>query len=137
VTPLRRLDHVLVLTDDLDATRALYCEVLGLEVGDRPPLPFAGYWLCLDGVPCVHVADRAQYESHAATLGLPVGPAPVDHVAFAADDDGSLAVRLADAGIRVTENLPGTGVRQLFLEDPNGLRVELNVADGGLAGPAA
>jgi len=132
---LRRLDHVLVLTDDLDATRALYCDVLGLEVGERPPLPFPGHWLYLDGTPCVHVADRAAYEAHAATLGLAVDAAPVDHVAFAADDDdGSLAGRLAGAGVRVTENVPGPGLRQLFVEDPNGVRVELNVAAGGLAG---
>ena len=35
-----RLQHVLVLTDDLDTTKAFYCDVLGLAVGERPPLPF-------------------------------------------------------------------------------------------------
>ena len=47
--PLHRLDHVLVLTDDLEATKAFYCDVLGFEVGERPPLEFPGYWLYLDG----------------------------------------------------------------------------------------
>ncbi len=131
--PLRRLDHVLVLTDDLEATCALYCDVLGLELGERPPLPFAGYWLYLEGVPCLHVADRAEYAAHAASLGLDTGTAPVDHVAFAAQDDG-LAERLAAAGIPVTENVPGPGLRQLFLDDPNGVRIELNLPSGRLAG---
>ena len=58
---LRRLDHLLVLTDDLEATRAFYCDVLGLEAGERPAFAFLGYWLYLDGVPCVHLAERASY----------------------------------------------------------------------------
>ena len=78
---LQRLDHVLVLTDDLEATKAFYCDALGLEVGERPPLEFPGYWLTLGGVPCLHVAERQAYEAHAATLGLRVGDA-VDHLAF-------------------------------------------------------
>ncbi len=134
--PLRALDHVLVLTDDLETTRRFYCDGLGLEVGDRPRLPFAGYWLHLDGVPCVHLADRAEYTSHAATLGLVVGGAAVDHVAFAVDD-GGLRERLDAAGIRVTENVPGPGLRRLFVDDPNGLRVELAVTGDGLAGTGA
>ena len=41
---LRQLDHALVLTDDLEGTRAFYCDALGFEVGARPPLEFPGYW---------------------------------------------------------------------------------------------
>ncbi len=131
---LRRLDHVLVLTDDLEATRAFYCDVLGLEVGERPELPFPGLWLYLGGSPCLHVAERSAYEAHAATMGLGPGAATVDHLAFAADDDPALAERLAAAGLRATENdVPEARMRQLFLEDPNGLRVELNLAARGLA----
>ena len=58
--PLGRLDHVLVLTDDIEATKSFYRDALGLEVGDRPPFEFSGYWLYLDGIPCVHVADRGR-----------------------------------------------------------------------------
>jgi catechol 2,3-dioxygenase-like lactoylglutathione lyase family enzyme len=127
--PLRRLDHLLVLTDDLEATKAFYCDALGLEVGDRPPLAFPGYWLYLDGVACVHVAARAAYEAHAAGLGLQVDTT-VDHVAFAGADYDGLAARLEHAGVEsVTNTIPGAGLRQLFLTDPNGVRVEINVPD--------
>jgi catechol 2,3-dioxygenase-like lactoylglutathione lyase family enzyme len=126
--PLRRLEHLLVLTDDLEATRAFYCDVLGLEVGPRPPLEFPGYWLTLDGEPCLHVAERVAYEAHAARLGLPPSPAPVDHVAFAAGDYEELAAHLDAAGIEsVANDVPAAGMRQLFLSDPNGVRIELNV----------
>jgi catechol 2,3-dioxygenase-like lactoylglutathione lyase family enzyme len=124
--PLERLDHVLVLTDDIDGTRSFY-EALGLETGERPAFPFSGYWLYLGDVACVHVADRAEYEAHAAGLGLTAGPA-VDHVAFGGQGYDGLAARLEAAGIdAVVNEVAGGALRQLFVTDPNGVRVELNV----------
>ena len=59
--PITHLEHFLVLTDDIEATRDFYRDVLGLTVGPRPPLPFTGYWLYAGGAPCVHIAERASY----------------------------------------------------------------------------
>jgi catechol 2,3-dioxygenase-like lactoylglutathione lyase family enzyme len=124
---LRRLDHLLVLTDDLDASERFYCTALGLTAGDRPDFPFAGRWLYLDDVPCVHLADRAEYEAHATGMGLRTGPA-VDHVAFAASDFDALAAKLAAAGVdAIVNETPDGALRQLFVTDPNGVRIELNV----------
>jgi len=124
---LGRLDHVLVLTDDLEVTKNFYCEALGLEVGERPALEFPGYWLYLEGAPCLHLAERASYEAHAATLGLQVGAA-VDHVAFSGAGYERFAARLEAAGVdAVTHTVPG--LRQLFVTDPNGVRVEVNLPD--------
>jgi catechol 2,3-dioxygenase-like lactoylglutathione lyase family enzyme len=126
---LWRLDHVLVLTDDLEATRAFYCDVLGLRIGDRPEAPFAGYWLYLDDRVVVHVADREEYAASASQFGLAAANEPVDHLAFRADDYEELAQRVASAGLDATTNtVPGV-MRQLFVFDPNGVRIELNVAD--------
>ena len=36
--PLTKLEHVLVLTDDIDGTRDFYRDALGLDEGERPPL---------------------------------------------------------------------------------------------------
>lgn len=127
---LRRLDHLLVLTDHLEQTRRFYCDVLGFEDGERPPFPFLGLWLYLGGVPCVHVAERASYEANAARMGLQVDAAPTEHVAFAAEGYEALVARLAAAGVEATANVvPGAGLRQLFVTDPNGLRIELNVPE--------
>jgi catechol 2,3-dioxygenase-like lactoylglutathione lyase family enzyme len=123
-----RLQHVLVLTDDLDATKAFYCDVLGLEVGERPMLPFPGYWLYADSVACVHVAERASYDAHASSMGLPAKASPVDHVAFEAHGYDVLRERLEAAGVDVTSNRSAAGV-QLFFDDPNGARIELVVSD--------
>ncbi len=52
--------HVLVLTDDLEASRAFYVDALGFVVADRPPLEFSGIWLRLeeDADASIHLADR-------------------------------------------------------------------------------
>jgi catechol 2,3-dioxygenase-like lactoylglutathione lyase family enzyme len=126
------IEHVLVLSDDIDGTRDFYCEVVGLEVGDRPPLEFPGYWLYAGPTACVHIAERGPYAAHAARLGLHVpagdpGVGPVDHIAFKAGDYEALTQRLARRGVgAVTNTVPG-GPRQVFIEDPNGVRVEINV----------
>jgi catechol 2,3-dioxygenase-like lactoylglutathione lyase family enzyme len=126
--PLQALEHALVLTDDLEGTRAFYCDVLGFEAGARPPLVFPGYWLYLDGVPCLHIAERAAYEAHASEVGLTRSSGPVDHLAFAAEEHESILSRLGAAGIEAVANdVPTAGIRQLFVEDPNGVRIELNV----------
>ena len=131
------VDHVLVLSDDIEGTREFYCSVVGLAVGDRPPLAFPGYWLYApdgSGNACVHVADRRAYAAHAATLGLIVpehdpGVGPVDHVAFNARDWAGVVGRLDRAGVHAVRNAVPGGPRQLFFEDPNGVRVEINVRD--------
>ena len=39
------LQHYTIEPSDLERTKDFYCDVLGLENGDRPPLDFPGYWL--------------------------------------------------------------------------------------------
>jgi catechol 2,3-dioxygenase-like lactoylglutathione lyase family enzyme len=128
------MEHVLVLSDDIERTRDFYRDVVGLKVGERPPLAFPGYWLYSGVTACVHVAERQAYASHAASLGLHVpsedaGVGPVDHVAFRAggDDYDGLLERLSRAGIEAVTNAVPGGPRQVFIEDPNGVRVEINV----------
>jgi catechol 2,3-dioxygenase-like lactoylglutathione lyase family enzyme len=127
--PLRALEHALVLTDDLEETKTFYCDVLGFEAGERPPLAFPGYWLYLDGAACLHLAERAAYEAHAAEVGLGRSDGPIDHLAFAAEGQEALVARLEAAGVdAATNDVPAAGIRQLFLDDPNGVRIELNLA---------
>jgi catechol 2,3-dioxygenase-like lactoylglutathione lyase family enzyme len=126
------MEHVLVLSDDIERTRDFYCRVVGLEVGERPPLEFPGYWLYAGATACVHIAERRPYAAHAAGLGLAVperdpGTGPVDHIAFTDGDYDALTARLERIGVAaVTNAIPG-GPRQVFVEDPNGVRVEINV----------
>ena len=126
-----RLDHLLVLTDDIDATSSFWCAAFGFTTGARPDLPFPGYWLYADGPACVHVADRGAYAAHASTMGLSVpggAGGPIDHVAFMEADYDAAVARLDALGVAYVPNfIPGPDIRQLFVSDPNGVRVEINV----------
>jgi catechol 2,3-dioxygenase-like lactoylglutathione lyase family enzyme len=130
--PLIRLEHYLVLTDDLEATRDFYQRALGMRVGPRPPLAFPGYWLYLLDVPCIHIAEWETYRVHSLGAGIPVssrapGTGAVDHLAFNAVDCGDVKAQLAACGVPFTESqVPGAGLTQLFLHDPNGVKVEIN-----------
>jgi catechol 2,3-dioxygenase-like lactoylglutathione lyase family enzyme len=127
--------HVLLLSDDIDATRDFWCRTLGLEQGERPALAFPGYWLYADGRPCVHIADRARYHAHAETIGLPApaSGAPgerIDHIAFSETDYAAASARLAHEHVEPVRNeVPGAGLRQLFFADPAGVRIEVNVTE--------
>ncbi len=64
------------------------------------------------------------------SCGFQAAAEPVDHVAFQGDDYAELADRLEAAGLpAVTNTIPGV-VHQLFVTDPNGIRIELNVPAG-------
>ena len=131
--PLTQLEHYLVLTDDLDGTRDFYRDALGLREGARPPLGFPGYWLYLGEVPCIHIAEWNTYRAHSIAAGISVSaPAPgtgaLDHIAFNAADLGSVKTRLLAHRIAYAVNeVPAAGLTQLFLMDPNGVKIEINV----------
>jgi catechol 2,3-dioxygenase-like lactoylglutathione lyase family enzyme len=130
--PLTKLEHYLVLTDDIDATRDFYLEALGMQVGFRPPLRFPGHWMYVGDTPVIHIAEWLTYTAHSKSKGVEVttpadGTGPVDHIAFAAQDyDGVLErIKRHGAGVRTNDN-PSNTVRQLFLFDPNGVKIEIN-----------
>ena len=60
--PAMSLNHYTILARDLEATKDFYTDVVGLSVGDRPPLDFPGYWLYCGGVPTVHLIGHAAGE---------------------------------------------------------------------------
>ena len=114
---LDRLEHVTIRTEDVEATRAFY-EDLGLRAGDRPPFSFHGYWLYLGATPCIHLTAAAPEAQ---------GTGSIDHIAFTATDHAGVVARLEAAGARIRERtVPMLGLRQVFVDDPNGVTVELN-----------
>jgi catechol 2,3-dioxygenase-like lactoylglutathione lyase family enzyme len=130
--PLKRMEHFLVLSDDIDATQRFYCDVLGMTPGFRPALDFPGYWLYLGDTPCIHVAEWAAYAVWTKQVGIPIssraaGTGPLDHIAFNASGFDEIAARLERLGIESSRNtLDDIGLRQIFIKDPNGLMIELN-----------
>lgn len=131
--PLTQIEHYLVLTHDLDGTRDFYRDALGLREGMRPPLGFPGYWLYVGEVPCIHIAEWNTYRAHSTAAGISVstpapGTGPLDHIAFNAVDLAGVKARLLAHEVHYSVNeVPNAGLTQLFLHDPNGVKIEINV----------
>jgi catechol 2,3-dioxygenase-like lactoylglutathione lyase family enzyme len=132
--PLNLMEHYLVLTDDIEQTRDFYMEVLGLEDGFRPELGFPGYWLYLKATPALHIAEWETYTDHSNKLGIPVttraeGTGAFDHIAFnGSDPDAMLSVLDAQSIPYERNDVPHAKLVQVFLNDPNGVKIELNFA---------
>jgi len=130
--PVERLEHFLIVTDDIDATRDFYRDILDMQVGFRPELEFPGYWLYLGDVPCLHIAEWKTYDKWTTEVDIPISsPAPgtgsVDHIAFNATGFDQMIGRLEERGHEYKTNiLDDIGLRQIFTKDPNNLTLEIN-----------
>ncbi len=142
---IARLDHYTIRTTDLAGAKRFYVEVLGLIDGPRPPFDFPGAWLYAGegeaALPVVHLVgiDAEPSSGLTAYLGETVRPThagtgPIDHIAFVATGWPELRARCAALGVSYDQRtVPGLGLHQVFLRDPNGVRIELNypAAEGG------
>jgi len=127
--PLGVLQHYTIEPSNLEATKTFYCDVLGLENGDRPPLGFPGYWLYSGGTPTVHLLGPRQPREGVVVRGEKKydDTGRFDHIAFAATDIDQVRARLEARKVKFRENtVPRTGAKQIFLHDPDGVGVELN-----------
>jgi catechol 2,3-dioxygenase-like lactoylglutathione lyase family enzyme len=126
--PAMSLNHYTILARDLEATKDFYTDVVGLSVGDRPPLAFPGYWLYCGGVPTVHlIGPRAENVAIPDKAGDPAKTGRLDHIAFACEGLKDMKDNLAQHGIKYDERvLPRLNMTQLFYYDPDGIAVECN-----------
>ena len=108
----------------LESLREFYCEVVGLTVGARPPFQSFGYWLYIGSHDVLHLSEAGADEER--TVGVKTS---FDHVAFSCTDRADTEQRLSRHGVAYTvAQVPGTGIVQLFLQDPAGNGVELSFA---------
>ena len=112
-----KLNHVLVRTRDLSAMTQFWTRYIGLELGDRPPFSFPGAWLYSDGQAVIHVVEDPTTEHSNAVLS---------HVALEGANYTDLIKTLIDNHIPYSEmDVPRTGERQVFINGPDGLNVEM------------
>ena len=134
-----QLNHFSIRTPDLPACQHFYCDVLGLVVGPRPPFPFPGLWLYAGDTAvyanaAVHIIgiDRSdpaglqQYLGDRAEASLQ-GTGAVDHLAFFSTGLAAALGRLRQHGVPFRERtVPVLDLHQVFVDDPNGVVIELN-----------
>ena len=123
------LDHINIITGDLDGTANFYAELLELDRRDGPPplTPQNAQWMYDDN-------DRAVL--HINSLDCPraydreVEPGPtgsIHHVALRCSGYEEMVERLDGRGADYKVNLvEAIGLRQIFTQDPNGVLLELN-----------
>lgn len=118
------LDHINIRTSILEETKDFYVDVLGLEVGDRPPFREFGYWLYSGGHPTVHLSYS---EPDSARRTNPEGMGDgLDHVALYGEGLDDMLASLERHGIDYEKRLAANNrVVQVFFLDPNGVRIEL------------
>ena len=123
------LDHVNIVTADLDRAEAFYRDLLSLEHGDAPP-------------PLTHATARWMYDAggravlHLNGYGAPrcfdrdMAPGPTGafhHVALRCTGHDEAIVRIEAMGLRHECNVvAAVGLRQIFVPDPDGVLLELN-----------
>ncbi len=120
----QRLDHVNITTAVCEATKDFYVDIVGLTVGDRPPFQFGGYWLYAGEHAVIHLNDALSPGStHPRDAH---GMAALDHVAFRMTGLGATREKIEELGLkhRITV-VPRNGDVQIFVDDPNGVTVEL------------
>ena len=142
---IKRVDHYSIRTHDLEGSRRFYTEVIGLREGPRPPFDFPGYWLYSGEPPADLQKGPANYglvhlmgwdDKHPGSLDAYVGERKVsedggtgalDHVAFAATGHAAMLERCKQLKVKFHErDVPLLGLRQVFIQDPDGVTIELN-----------
>ncbi|SDD81999.1 VOC family protein [Paraburkholderia lycopersici] len=118
-----QLDHVTLVTPDLEGTCRFFCDVVGLEDGPRPPFRVDGHWLYANGRPVVHLVD-ATAPAQTAALVAP----RIDHVAFrvaSGDEWRALVQRLSAYRVPCQRaEVPASAELQLFVALAPGVVVE-------------
>jgi len=123
------LDHVNIITANLEGSARFYAEVFGLEPRDGPPpltrenarwmYDVAGHAVIhLNSLECPRAYDR---EVRAGPTGA------LHHVALRCAGYDELCARLRARGLehRVNE-VAAIGLKQIFVLDPNDVLLELN-----------
>ena len=127
------IDHVNILTGDLDRTAQFYERLMGLTRTGNPAIAagFKGAWMRdSHGNAIIHLVwkdpSAGRYQDY-----LPgASTNAVHHIAFKCSGFEQAIGKLEEMGVayRVSD-LPHLALRQIFLADPNAVNLELNFAD--------
>ena len=120
--PLERLDHVNVVTGNLDEMVAWYEAVLGLRSGPRPDFPFGGAWLYIKDKSVVHLVEDTGSERTGSEVAL-----KLEHFAFSATDASAFESTLVECNVSFQRTeVKDAGFVQFHVSDPDGNHVHVD-----------
>jgi catechol 2,3-dioxygenase-like lactoylglutathione lyase family enzyme len=123
------LDHINIITADLQGTTQFFAEMFDLEPRNAPPplTSSTAQWMYDDaGRAIIHInsLDCVRAYEREVTPG-PTGS--IHHVALNCSGYDDVVGRLDARGLEYKVNLiEAVGLRQVFTTDPNGVLLELN-----------
>ena len=128
---ISQLEHFLIIADDIEETASWYVHNLGFRVGRNPDFGVPVKWLYLGDRDVIHISqssnknlDKRPAPSRSEIVK---GGHPIHHVAFRAYGLDETLVHLEATNIEYVEQQASCqDVYQVFLQDPNGITVELN-----------
>jgi len=133
---IQHLEHFLIQTADLAGTRDWYVQVLGMRDGWHPDFKFPVVWLYAGERDVLHLTEggagtsenRKRYLGQQSTETQ--GSGAIDHVAFRCTGLAQTIAHLRAEGVPFQQRMVSDQeLYQLFLFDPNGVKVELNFAN--------
>ena len=80
--PLQHLEHFLIQTADLEATRDWYVNILGFREGPHPDFKFPVIWLYLGDTDVIHLTQGGKNVSETARLTSASNPMRYTAAAF-------------------------------------------------------
>lgn len=129
--PLSSFNHVAKEVLSLEKSRHFYVEILGFTEVPRPPFDSEGYWLYGYGL-SLHLVETTTPEERKEVkmrriMHFSKALPRVDHIAFITTDVSFVKKVLDDARVFYKEDCPkDTGIRQIFLFDPDGNVIEIS-----------
>ncbi|MFO1537483.1 MAG: VOC family protein [Actinomycetota bacterium] len=125
----RGVNHLALVTPDMDATVRFYAGVLGMPVvATTMAGPMRHYFFEMSPGNTVAFFEVAEAETFAKGAGSPTDRAiQLDHLAFNLPDEAALLqlqARLRAAGSEVTEIVDHGFLRSVYFTDPNGIALE-------------
>ncbi len=137
------LDHRGIRTTKLELTRHFYEDLMGLKSGHRPSaLATSGYWLYAGKKPIIHLIESSDDATDAADAAKGrreelTNAGGQTHLALTVEGARDIVERLKKASVPYWDRLFRNPIMyQVFVEDPNGLLIELiDRNPGDIAGP--
>ena len=113
-----KIHHASFVVSDTSASLRFYCELLGMQLAERPDLGYPGAWLQL-GDQQLHLLELPNPDP---VTGRPEHGGRDRHLAITVNDLEGLAAKLESADVAVSHSKSGR--EALFCRDPDGNGLE-------------